>query len=154
MKNFMDRIKQFAADAIEAGGIPIPVTADMLLMLFRAGTKQEKANEIHNLDVTFREDTVSISGFTRKMLMEIQFELQLKPVKAKDRTLYFEVVKMKPLNQNWIKNLVLNHPPVTVYEHGLLEVDLNHFETIRKIKVGNIQGFEVREQKIWITVGR
>lgn len=99
MRNLLKSIGKIAADVIENQEVIIPITPDMLLIIFRKNINKSEKDTIHNLDVSFREEQLCISGLTKKLLMPIQFEICLKPSQAQDRVLYFNVIGMKPLNQ-------------------------------------------------------
>lgn len=152
MNGFFKKLKgTFKSVAVDKG-VSIPITADRLLWMFRKGMKEQE-EEIRNLDVSFRGETICISGLTTKLLLQVYFEFDLKPLKAEYRTLYFTVPYMKPFNQEWMKRKVLNKPPYTVYEDRMLKMDLDEIDTIKSIPVGSIKHFDIRDGKLWVKIG-
>ena len=80
-------------------------------------------------------------------------ELDVKPVKAEKRTLFFEIVHMKPLNQEWVKSKVLNKPPFMFYKNRNMILDLNEIDQIKAVPIGHIQHVEIKDGKLWIKIG-
>lgn len=152
MSKFFKKLKGTLKSVATEKAVPIPITADRLLWMFRKGI-QEQEEEIRNLDVSLRGGTVCISGLTKKLLLQVYFEIDLKPLKAEHRTLYFTVPYMKPFNQEWMKRKVLNKPPYTVYEDRMLKMNLDEIDTIKSIPVGSIKHFEIRDEKLWVKIG-
>lgn len=140
-----------AKEKLKDKGISVPITSDMLMQLLQKQIDQN--DNIYNFNIVFKEDFIRFSGSTKKLLLEIPFELDLKPLKSEGRVLYFDVKNMKPLNQDWIKSKILNKPPLLVYGKGSTQLDLNQVEKIQAIPVGNIQHFEIREERLWVKVG-
>lgn len=132
-------------------GIPVLITSDMLMYLLKKQIDQN--DKVYNLNITFKEDFIRFSGVTKKLLIEIPFELDLKPLRSEGRVLYFDVKNMKPLNHDWIKSKVLNKPPLLVYTNESTKLDLNQVEKMQEIPIGNIQHFEIKEGKLWIKLG-
>ncbi|MDQ0247491.1 hypothetical protein J2S09_005140 [Bacillus fengqiuensis] len=140
-----------AKEKIADKGISIPLTADMLMRVL-----QKQVNEhdrLHTLTVSFPKDIIRFEGTVKKFWLAIPFELDVKPVKAEKRTLFFEVVHMKPLNQEWIKNKVLNHPPLMIYQNRNMILSLNEIDQVRAVPIGYIQHVEIKKEKLWIKIG-
>jgi hypothetical protein len=152
MKDFLRRMGRIAHKKLEDKGLPIPITADMLLWMFR-NQKNDERESIHNIDVVFKDDFIRISGLVKKLLIQIYFEIDLKPLKAEKRILCFQVLRMKPLNQGWIKGKIFNRPPFLSYEDDILKINLDGVEKVRAVRVGNIKDFEIRSGKLWVKVG-
>jgi hypothetical protein len=87
------------------------------------------------------------------MLMSINFSIKLLPKSASGRVITFEVVEMKPLNQDWIKKRVFNKPTILSYENNHISIDLNEIDNIKKIPVGKIKSFCVKENKLFVGLG-
>lgn len=151
METFFGKLKgAFKSMAVDKA-VPIPISADRLLWVFRKGMKEQE--EVRNLDVSFGSDAICISGLTKKMMLQVYFEIHVKPLKAEHRTLYFTIPYMKPLNQEWIKKKVLSKPLYAVYENQMLKLDLNEIDRIRSIPVGSIKHFEIKDKTLWVKIG-
>lgn len=94
-----------------------------------------------------------ISGEAKKMLLSTKFSITLQPVEVSGRKLSFNMVEMKPLNNEWIKQKIFNKLHSMVYNNGILTIDLNEIEKIRKIPVGKINKFEIKDKILWCTLG-
>ncbi|MFY2253202.1 hypothetical protein ACOSZH_25225 [Priestia megaterium] len=132
-------------------GIYVPITADMLKLILQK--QVNKNDKIYNLEVEFQEDFIRVNGTVKKLLINIPFALDLKPVKSKKRVLYFEIKQMKPLNQDWIKTKVLSKPPYLTYTKGSMTLDLNQVKKIKSIPLGTIQSFEMQNSKLLVKIG-
>ncbi|MBM7690743.1 hypothetical protein JOC77_000146 [Peribacillus deserti] len=131
-------------------GINIPITADILKFMIQ---NKQPHESIHKMDVEFYESFLRFSGKAKKFLMEIKFEIDLQPLKAEKRVLFFEVKEMKPLNQDWIKSRIFNRPPLLSYIEGNMILDLNQLEAVRKVPLGSIKHFELKDDKLWVKLG-
>jgi hypothetical protein len=60
---------------------------------------------------------------------------------------------MTPLNQDWIKKKLFNKPPFVNYQNGLLQIDLNGFEKVKAIPVGEIREFKIEDNKMLVRIG-
>ncbi|MFC7395479.1 hypothetical protein [Scopulibacillus cellulosilyticus] len=140
-----------AKEKLSEKGISIPITSEMLLWFLKKKASQEKM--IKKIDVNFNEDFIKLSGKVQKLLLKFDFEIDLKPLRAEKRVLYFGVAGMKPLNQGWIKRIIFSIPPGMSYKEGIISFDLNQFDKVRAIPVGNIQSFEIKNQKLWVKIG-
>ncbi|WP_379969547.1 hypothetical protein [Ectobacillus sp. sgz5001026] len=129
--------------------INVPITDTMLLKLMN----QKPIEGISDLAVSFGEETIVISGKAKKMLVTIPFQVELKPVHAEDRNVYFAVVDMKPLNQGWIKKVAFNIPPTLTYEEEKVCMDLNSIDIVKKVLFGKIKHMEVKENKLYVGIG-
>lgn len=154
MKDWLEEEDGLLAKAKEKladKGISIPVTADMLMRVLQKHVQEQ--DHLHTLSVSFPEDRIRFEGTIKKFWLAIPFELDVKPVKAEKRMLIFEVVHMKPLNQEWIKNKALNHPSFMVYQNQSMMLDLNEIDQIKAIPIGHIQHVEIKKGKLWIKIG-
>lgn len=129
--------------------VSIPISEEMLLLTL----KKQELKEVTNLELKLTEETIVISGIAKKLLMNIQFSIELKPLHSIKRQISFEVITIKPLNHDWIKQIILNKPPFLMYEKGIVTMDLNQIEKIKTVPVGSIKAFEVKEGKLWVSVG-
>ncbi|MCP8970746.1 hypothetical protein [Ectobacillus ponti] len=161
MKRFLRKLKEQAA-ALHQGqllakarsrlgkaGISIPITADMLLWAFR----RQRESGIHHVDIAIGEETVTVSGLTTKLGLQVYFEVEIRPVRAEQRLLYFQIQQMKPLNYSWLKKKLFTKQPEVSYEDGLVIVDLNAWEQVERVPIGTIQEFRIQNGKLWVKIG-
>lgn len=128
--------------------IQLPISQEMIAHLLN---KQE-IEGISNIDVKMINGVMIISGSAKKMLMSINFSFELMPKSASNRKITFEILSMKPLNQEWIKKKVFNKSTVLSYENSCITIDLNEIDNIKRIPVGNIKGFCIKENKLLISL--
>lgn len=128
--------------------VTIPIKAEMLLHLFR----KQRIEGISNLDVSINNKSVVISGIAKKVL-DIVFYVEIIPIRAEGRKLYFEIMNMKPINQGWIKKKVFNKGPTVSYIEGLVCLDLNEIEKVKAIPFGTIRKMEVKANKLYVGIG-
>ncbi|MCA1031368.1 hypothetical protein LCL95_10055 [Bacillus timonensis] len=129
--------------------IPIPITSNMLLMLF----KRVDVEGLSNFDVLIHDEKVCFRGTFKKMLLNIPFQIDLKPVGASERKLSFEICRMKPINVNWINEILFNRASGVSYHNSNVTIDLNEFDQIRNIPIGTIRDVEVKNDKIFVRIG-
>ena len=134
---------------VEEKHLQIPISSEMILYIL----KRQNIEGISNLDVTILEESMKISGLAKKMMVSINFSIDLKPISASGRVITFEVISMKPLNQEWIKKIVFNRPTVLSYEDNCIMIDINELESIKKIPIGKIKGFSIKENKLYVDFG-
>ncbi|PLS18764.1 hypothetical protein CVD28_06515 [Bacillus sp. M6-12] len=159
LNNLNNKVKQMLQDEtsiineakrrLEDKAVPIPVTSEMILYIF----KKQNLEQITSLDVQIIGGSLIVKGTAKKMLVPISFSVELKPQSASRRMLIFKIVDLKPLNQSWIKKMVFNKPSMLSYSDDNISIDLNQIEKIRNIPVGNIKDFVIKENKIWISLG-
>lgn len=139
----MSLFKSFTSKAV-----PIPITQSMLhtLLTFK------KPEALEALDIRIDEDALTIQGKVKKGV-RLPFYLKLQPIDADKRKLYFKVKKMKPLDFTLVKQLVLNHIPTLSYHKELLTLNLNEIDTVKKIPLGNIKTFSIKDDKLWVYLG-
>ncbi|HWO95994.1 MAG TPA: hypothetical protein VNM45_06625 [Bacillus sp. (in: firmicutes)] len=140
-----------AKERIADKGITVPLTADMLMRVLQKQVNEH--NHLHTLTVSFPEDQIRFEGTIKKFWLEIPFELEVKPIMTEKRTLFFEIIHMKPLNQEWLKNKVLNKPPFMIYQNKNMILDLNEIDQVRAVPIGHIQHVEIKNKKLWIKIG-
>lgn len=140
-----------AKEKLADKGVSIPLTADMLMRVLQRQVKVH--DHLHTLTVSFPEDLIRFEGTIKKFWLAIPFKLDVKPVKAEKRTLFFEVVHMKPLNQEWVKHKVLTKPPFMIYQNRNMILDLNEIDQVKAVPIGHIQHVVIKDGKLWIKIG-
>ncbi|MRG86159.1 hypothetical protein [Salinibacillus xinjiangensis] len=128
--------------------ISIPITRNMIQKL----VEQNKPNVIKHIRIDFDNNQHLIVEGKVKKLIEIPFIIKLKPLKPLGRKLVFDIVHMKPVQNQIINRMILNRSPLMTYQQSLI-LDLNQMNKIKKIPFGNIKRFEIRDQKLWCGIG-
>ncbi|MEH6943963.1 hypothetical protein [Bacillus sp. JJ722] len=128
--------------------VTIPIKAEMLLHLFR----KQKIEGISNLDVVINNTSVVVSGMAKKVF-DIAFYVEIIPIRAEGRNLYFEIINMKPINQGWIKKKVFNTIPTVSFIKGLVCLNVNEIDKVKAIPFGTIQKMEVKANTLYVGIG-
>ncbi len=136
-------------EGINGPYITIPISEHILEKIVK--TKQIKG--VTNLNVQLVGNTIVVRGAVRKFRMKMHFQIHLQPLEAKNRQLAFKIVRMKPVNQDWITNLVLSKFQFLRYYKGIIYLDMNQLEKAKSIRVGNVKHVEVKNEKLWVGVG-
>lgn len=129
--------------------ISFPVSSNMILRLI----KQNHIQEIRNIKVSIEEETLIITGELIKWILIIPFTIELKPVHFENRKVSFEIIKMTPLNHNWLKNKIFNKPPEVTFMDNRICINLNEIARIKAIPIGTIKKIEVKNNKLLIGIG-
>ncbi|WP_163536371.1 hypothetical protein [Gracilibacillus sp. YIM 98692] len=138
-----------AKKGLEDKYVTIPIAESMI----RRAVSKKKIKGITNLDIRLVKDKIVISGAAKKLRITIHFQMDLKPLAAENRELSFRIVRMKPLNQEWLTKKLLNKSPYLHCHKGIIHIDLNQMEKAKAIRIGKLKHFEVRDEKLWIGVG-
>ncbi|QFT87696.1 hypothetical protein FIU87_03440 [Bacillus sp. THAF10] len=142
-----------AVESVKNIGIPIPITSKMIAKILQFNESTIEARGIHDMEVIIEDNFISITGKVKKLFFTIPFTLKLVPNKTENRSIYFEVTNMTPLNLNWIKHRIFNKPPYVQYENKIIQLNLDGFEKIKSIPVGKVQKLRIEKNKIWVTLG-
>lgn len=129
--------------------VRLPITAAMLQYLL----EKKPIDGIEKLEVRIADGAVLIQGKTKKMLLSVPFRISLKPQRAEDRVLYFEVAAFTPANLEIVKKKVFDQPPFVSYTQGIVALDLNGLEAVKKVPVGSIKSIDIKNYKFWIELG-
>lgn len=148
-----DKLKASFNAVKEQKAITVPIGASALNSVLQ----KYPVEAIDEATIKIEDGIVFVSGTTQikkfGFAKELNFELQLKPVSAENRTLQFELVDLKPVDFNQINKRILQRPPVLTYNDRTINVDLNAIDIVSKIPIGNIKNFEAREDKIYVSIG-
>jgi hypothetical protein len=128
--------------------LKIPITSNMLLFLLKA----QEIEGITNLDVAIKDGKVTISGYTRKMLMNIYFSIELEPTTFSGRMLSFRITDLKPLNQEWIKKKVFQEADI-LYENNIVTFNLNEIDVVKRVPIGKIKSINIDGNKLLVGIG-
>lgn len=137
-ENFKDKLTNAAMN-----GVSIPISAKMIKSFI------EKKSGQKDLNVQITPEHIMLSGTTevKKMMLKktISFTVILKPVKIERRTIFFQLVQMKPVNLSFINNKLFNRPPFMEYYNRMIKIDFNQWDIVKKVPVGQIKSFELVE---------
>lgn len=153
MKNIFKKASEFAGEVLKEKGISVPITSNMFSGILQSQTEKFEFEGIYDLEVLFIDNYIKITGNAKKLLLKIPFKIELAPSKAEQRMVKFKIRSMTPLNQDWIKKKIFNKQPFVNYENELLQIDLNGFEKVKAIPIGQIQDFKIEEDKMWVRIG-
>lgn len=145
MLNFIKK----KASEINKIGFPIRISADLL----KKTIENREINDIEDLMVRFVDDTLVIEGKSKKMLIKIPFKIILRPIYNNDLKIYFSVVKISPIDAEWLKSKILQRPPMLKYDNSNLELDIDALDVIKNIPVGKIRSIKIENQCLIARVG-
>jgi hypothetical protein len=125
---------------ISTNGFPIRITAVMLENLIKIKSDQQ------DIKVELTPDYLILHGTTeiKKMMLKknVPFTIKFKPIQLEKRMIVFELAEMKPVDMNFINNKIFNSPPFLEYTNRTIKIDLNAWDIVKKIPVGNIKSYE------------
>ncbi|OCS92649.1 hypothetical protein [Caryophanon latum] len=149
----LNKLKASLSAAKEDKAITIPIGASA----FNAILKKYPIEAIDEATVSIKDGIFIVNGTTSikkfGFSKELNFELQLKPVHAENRTLQLELVKLKPLDFNQINKRILQRPPVVTYDDRRVSIDLNAIDVVSKVPFGKIKSFEAKGDKLFVALG-
>lgn len=143
--NFFEKAKA----TIKNTTIPVPISTEM----FKKMLEHVNLKDIKQIDVFYDEETIILKGKCKKMLLWIPFHIVLRPFKSFGRVIYFTVEKLSPLNTEWLKKKIFHFPPYMKYEEPNIEIDFNGFEAVKRVPVGTIRSFEIKNQRLVVNIG-
>jgi hypothetical protein len=157
MTTFIKRIKQGindlsvdrVKDAFSKRSVPISIPAEWIKEMLEQGP----LNGVKEVAVDFKEDYLEVSGKAKKWMMTITFVIKLKPAGAEQRNLYLTVLDIFPVNSEWINKKVFSREPLVSYHEKKVELQLNEFEAVRKVPLGQINSWSISEGKLWVYLG-
>ncbi|SDQ21396.1 hypothetical protein SAMN05216232_1101 [Virgibacillus subterraneus] len=132
-------------------GVNLPISSNILLRIFEK--RLARQNSVQDLSICMQDDLIRFSGVAKKLIFNMNFEIDLKPIHADKRVLYFQIDRITPLNLGWLKSKIFNRPPFLHYKKNTIRIDLNCIDRIRDIPVGNVKGFKVNGDKLWVKLG-
>lgn len=132
-------------------GVNLQISSNQLLWIFKK--RLARQNSVQDLAISMQNDLIRFRGVARKLIFNINFEIDLKPIHADKRMLYFQIDRITPINLGWLKSKVFNRPPFLNYKKNIIMIDLNCINKIRDIPVGNVKEFKVNGDKLWVKLG-
>ncbi|RNA67641.1 hypothetical protein [Alteribacter keqinensis] len=148
MDNYMNIISGRLSKLLDKR-VSVPISDDLLLGVLT----RTKVKNVTIEAVTITDEIIMISGRVKKAGLSIPCAITLAPSETTGRTVYFDVIKTKPLNMKWIHKSIFNRPPHITYDKGEVGIDLNQITIVERIPVGRIKGFTVKEGVLVVEVG-
>lgn len=146
------KLKDIITETKESG-VPLPLSASVFNNLI----ERYPIDTVDNLNITFDNHLAVVTGTTKVKKLgiskKVDFTLQLRAVGASGRKIQFEVESLKPLNINMINNKIFDHPPISTFDKGVISVNLNAIEQVKKVPVGTIKHFDIQDNKLTIRIG-
>lgn len=92
---------------------------------------------------------IKILGFSRKQ----RVALFLTPQRVDGRIIYFNVLKVKPLDLEASNATYLSKPPFTHYENRILRLDLSTLDLLRKTQYGSLRHLTLGHEELKVGLG-
>jgi hypothetical protein len=137
---------------VSTNGFSIPITATMLerFILKKSGAQDIK--------VKITPEHLILRGTmeVKKLMLKknVSFAITLKPFKLEKRLILLTLVEMKPLNMDFINSKIFNKPPFMEYDNQTVKIDLNAWDIMKKIPLGNIKSYELVDGAMNIKVSK
>ncbi len=138
LKRMISRVVQTANEQT----VRLPITAAMLQYLL----EKKPINGIEKLEGRIADGAVLIQG----KALSIPFRICLKSQRAEGRVLHFEVAAFTPANLEIVKKKAFDQPPFVSYASGIVALNLNGLEAVKKVLVSSINLIEIKNDKLWI----
>ena len=146
------KLKDIIAETKE-NGVPISLPASV----FNTLIERYPIDTVDNVKLHFDNQLVVVTGTTKVKKLgiskKVDFTLQLRAIGASGRKIQFEIESLKPLNINMINNKIFDHPPISTFDKGVISVNLNAIEQVKKVPVGTIKSFDIQDEKLTIRIG-
>lgn len=134
-------------------GVPISLSASV----FNKVLERYPIDTVDHINIEFEDHLAVVTGTTKVKKLgiskKVDFTLQLKAIGASGRKIQFKIESLKPLNINMINNTVFDHPPLSTFDKGVISVNLNAIEQVKKVPVGTIKSFDIQDGKLTVRLG-
>lgn len=144
-----DEILSIVTRKIKEKYVNVSISSETLLRL----VSKQNSKDLSNLDVVISDKSIIISGVAKKFFLKFPFSVSLTPTRSEGRKVFFFIEKMSPLDQSWIKRLIFNKQKAITYIEEHVCINLNDIEKIKVIPLGTIRRIEVKENKLYVSVG-
>jgi len=128
--------------------IEISITDSMMNEAF----KNFQINNIKNVAVNFSENSLSIMGKVGKAGL-IPFKIKFRLINCEERKIFFDKVKIEPIDVKIIKYLILNKSTFMEYKDNKLSINLNKFDMIKKFPNGEIKNIDIQNGIMHVCIG-
>lgn len=135
---------------ISTNGLNIPISSSMMerLIGLKLGNRDVKVEITPEYLVLYGTTEVKKMMFKKN----ISFRITLEPIELDQRTIQFKLVEMKPVDINFISNKIFSKPPFLEYKERTIKIDLNAWDAVKEISMGNIKSYEMVEGALNIKV--
>lgn len=134
-------------------GVPISLPASV----FNTLIERYPIDTVDNVKLHFDNQLAVVTGTTKVKKLgiskKVDFTLQLRAIGASGRKIQFEIESLKPLNINMINDKIFDHPPISTFDKGVISLNLNAIEQVKKVPVGTIKSFDIQDEKLTIRIG-
>lgn len=148
-----DQLKAGFMDFKEKKAVDLPLNASV----FEKILERQSIEGVEDLQVKIEEGLLILEGDTKVkkfgLSKNIHFTLSLKPVHAEGRALHFELKKMKPLDFSTVHKKIFHKPPVVTYDERVIQIDLNAFDKVKAIPIGNIKKIAIQDEQFIVSIG-
>lgn len=134
-------------------GVPISLPASV----FNTLIERYPIDTVDNVKLHFDNQLAVVTGTTKVKKLgiskKVDFTLQLRAIGASGRKIQFEIESLKPLNINMINDKIFDYPPISTFDKGVISLNLNAIEQVKKVPVGTIKSFDIKDEKLTIRIG-
>ncbi|WP_404274941.1 hypothetical protein [Exiguobacterium undae] len=117
----------------------------------------KQVEEVEDIQVRITPEQIEISGYVSIKKFGLsrrqQVSLFLSPQRVESRILYFDVLKVKPLDFESSNAAYLTKQPLTLYEDRILQVDLSKIDTLKKVKFGSLRHLQLGHEMLTVGLG-
>jgi hypothetical protein len=149
IKNFVSGFTEEMSSLLKDKYIEIPIYPNMLLFLLKKGDLPG----LSNIEVGIETENIIISGIAKKLLINIKFSIELKPLMPNGRELSFNITNMKPINHDWIKRKIFDNTRGISYHENIVTIDFNQIDKIRAVSIGSIKKIEIKDNSLLVSLG-
>jgi hypothetical protein len=135
----LDRLKQ----TLDFQTVPVPLFAIREYL-------QRQLPKITGLNVSSENGCLIISG---NVFLLIPFSIKLKPLRAVDRRVVFEVVSFGPLNLEFLKKRLFRNSALCHYANNQLTIDFDNIPLLKKIPLLKIKEVTLGDKTIKFKLG-
>lgn len=148
MAKFVDQLLSKASEMKENQVVTIPITRGLLTSILRRKEKFE------HVDVTFKDGLVEVTGKIRikTLLPLLPFKVVLQPMECKGRVITFKLIKLRPVNNDFIIKRVLSSAYVS-YDKKIVSIDLNRVHGVKKLPLGTVKYIQIKNNKMYVVLG-
>ncbi|WP_410501898.1 hypothetical protein RIF24_14130 [Exiguobacterium acetylicum] len=117
----------------------------------------KQIDELENIQVLITPEELEISGYVTikkfGLSRKQRVALFLAPQRVDGRVIYFNVLKVKPLDMEASNTTYLSKPPLTHYENRILRLDLSTLDLLQKTQYGSLRHLTLGDEEIKVGLG-
>lgn len=141
LSTIKDKVKEGAQ-----GKMTITLTEEMLLKLMNV----KKIDNVKITNVTVEKRKLRIDGTFTKMHIPIHFNVQLRPAYTIDRSIFFKIKKIRPINGKWLRKKIFHQPPMMTMKGKVVGFHLDSVKQLQYIPVGQFDSYYFENRKVHI----